>query len=66
MKLTGLVEEFDAEVGLGSITADDGRHYPFHCVEIADGTRTIDIGTTVEFDVLRKLGSYEAAHISPR
>ena len=30
--------------GLGVITTPDGGEFPFHCVEIADGTRTIDVG----------------------
>jgi CspA family cold shock protein len=61
--MTGTVVEFDADVGLGVIDAD-GVRYPFHCVEIADGSRDIGVGTDVTFDVLCKLGRYEAASIS--
>jgi CspA family cold shock protein len=47
----GTVTEFDEARGLGVVTADDGTTYPFHCTQIADGTRTIDVGATVRFDV---------------
>jgi CspA family cold shock protein len=61
----GSVTEFDEPRGLGAITDDTGNIFTFHCVEIADGTRSIAIGTTVRFDVLAKLGRYEAARIVP-
>ena len=61
----GTVAAFDEAEGLGEIAGDDGRTYPFHCIEIADGGRTIATGTTVTFDVLAKLGRYEAARITP-
>ena len=60
---TGIVTDFDREVGLGVIEAD-GRRYPFHCIEIADGSRDIAVGTAVSFDLLCKLGRYEAAAIT--
>ena len=40
----GIVAAFDAEQGLGTVCGDDGIEYPFHCIEIADGTRTIPAG----------------------
>ena len=58
----GSVVAFDAHVGLGTIVAD-GRRYPFHCIEIADGTRNIEVGTEVVFRELRKFGKIEAADI---
>jgi cold shock CspA family protein len=64
--LAGTVVGFDEYVGLGVIDAGDGHRYPFHCIEIADGTRTIEVGTVVDFVVLAKLGHYEAADIRPR
>ena len=64
--LSGTVIEFDAERGLGRIDAGDGRTFPFHCTQIADGTREIAVGIAVRFDVLAKLGRYEATAISPR
>ena len=59
----GTVTSFDKEVGLGEITRDDGWVLPFHCIVIADGSRDIAIGAEVEFDVLCKLGRYEADHV---
>jgi cold shock CspA family protein len=47
----GVVAEFDEHKGWGSVRADDGRDLFFHCTEIGDGTRTIAVGTEVEFDV---------------
>jgi CspA family cold shock protein len=59
----GVVSSFDEAVGLGSITGADGADYPFHCIEIADGSRSIEEGTDVSFDVLAKLGRFEAANV---
>jgi cold shock CspA family protein len=61
----GTVTAFDEARGLGVVTADDGTEHPFHCVEILDGTRTIALGTVVRFEVLARLGRYEAAQIVP-
>jgi cold shock CspA family protein len=63
--MTGVVTEFDEHAGLGVITDGSGSEYSFHCAEIADGTRTIEIGTNVEFDPLPKLGRVEAGRIAP-
>ena len=62
--LVGIVVGFDADVGLGEIDSS-GVTYPFHCVEIADGTRRIEVGTEVRFDVRAKLGRWEAAGLRP-
>lgn len=59
----GTVMSFDANVGLGSVAGIDGVSYPFHCIEIADGSRTIDVGAEVSFDLLAKLGRWEAANL---
>ncbi|TPW14884.1 MAG: hypothetical protein FD127_1139 [Acidimicrobiaceae bacterium] len=61
----GVVEQFDATVGLGEIRADDGSLVPFHCIAVADGSRTIEVGARVRFQFLAKLGRYEAASITP-
>jgi cold shock CspA family protein len=61
--VNGTVTAFDDPRGLGTITTGDGRIYPFHCTQIADGTRTIEVGQAVRFDVLPKLGRYEATLI---
>jgi CspA family cold shock protein len=65
--LSGIVVEFDAERGLGRIATADERHsFAFHCTQIADGTRSVAVGAAVRFDVLAKLGRYEATAISAR
>ena len=61
--MRGTVTSFDKVVGLGEITRDDGAVVPFHCIVIADGSRDIPVGTEVEFDVMGKLGRYEADHV---
>jgi CspA family cold shock protein len=60
----GTVREFDEFRGLGVVVADDGTSYPFHCTQIADGTRRVDVGAAVSF-TLRPggLGRWEAASI---
>jgi cold shock CspA family protein len=63
--MRGTVTAFDDPRGLGTITTDDGEAYSFHCTQIADGTRTIAVGTAVRFDLLPKLGRYEATAIEP-
>jgi cold shock CspA family protein len=62
----GRVIDFDDHVGLGHVEADNGAVHLFHCVEIADGTRTIDVGAEVEFDVMVKFGDDEAANLRLR
>jgi len=61
--MRGTVTTFDKVVGLGEITRDDGRVVPFHCIVIADGSRDIPVGADVEFDLMCKLGRYEADHV---
>ena len=62
----GRVSAFDERGGVGEISADDSTVYPFHCTEIADGTRTIDVGASVDFEVVAgRLGRWEAADIKP-
>ena len=61
----GRVVAFSSAVGLGWIETQSEGRYRFHCVEIADGSRTIDVGDEVTFDVIAKLGSWEAANLRP-
>ncbi len=62
----GWVEDFDAFVGLGTVRASDGRRFMFHCTRIADGSRSVETGAPVEFDVVAgQLGQWEAAAIRP-
>ena len=64
----GRVVEFDQHVGLG-VVEEDGegtRRYPFHCTEIAGGTRTIDVGTAVTFGLIAgRQGRWEAGRVAP-
>lgn len=56
---------FDAHCGSGTVRGE-GAEYPFHCTQIADGSRHIDVGTTVTFEVVPgHLGRWEAAAITP-
>ncbi len=61
----GVVISFDEYVGLGEVRTAAGVTHRFHCVEIADGTRTIEVGAPVEFDVLVKFDDEEAAQLRP-
>ena len=63
--MLGTVTAFDVDRGLGEILGDDAVVYPFHCTEIADGSRRIEEGAAVRFVVLAKLGRYEAGLIAP-
>jgi cold shock CspA family protein len=61
----GTVTAFDEPRGLGTITSVDGVERPFHCTAIADGTRAIDVGAKVSYEVVPgKLGRWEAADIT--
>ena len=62
----GKVVSFDAPRGLGVVVDDAGTDFPFHCTAIADGTRTIEPGTRVRFEVAPGLGRWEAAALEPR
>jgi cold shock CspA family protein len=63
--VNGTVTAFDEHKGYGVITAEDGTPYFLHCTQIADGTRTIEMGAAVAFDVLARLGRYEATAVRP-
>lgn len=64
--MQGTVTAFDEHRGIGELAGDDGATYSFHCTAIADGTRTIAVGATVEFAVVPgQLGRWEAAAIEP-
>lgn len=44
MLVEGVVEAFSDSRGDGFVIANSGARYYFHCVTIADGTRTIEVG----------------------
>ncbi|HET9077893.1 MAG TPA: hypothetical protein VFN68_13245 [Acidimicrobiales bacterium] len=63
--LTGRVVDYDEAVGLGTVEDAGGRRFGFHCTQIADGTRRIDAGTRVAFEVVAaRRGSWEAARLT--
>jgi cold shock CspA family protein len=63
---TGTVEAFDDAAGFGTVRADDGTAYFFHCTRIADGSRSIEAGVAVTFEVVAgHLGRWEAAAVRP-
>ncbi|MGI8662720.1 MAG: cold shock domain-containing protein [Acidimicrobiales bacterium] len=64
-ELTGSVTGFDDAAGLGVVTTEDEVDYPFHCTQIADGTRSIAVGTAVSFELEPRLGRWEAVGLEP-
>ncbi len=63
----GIVADFDEHVGLGTVTGDDGGTYPFHCTQIADGSRTIPVGAPVEYSLVAAHGGrWEAVQVRPQ
>ena len=57
---------FDPARGLGVVDDDDGTPYGFHATSIADGSRGIEVGTTVVFTVVPgHRGLYEARSLGP-
>jgi cold shock CspA family protein len=64
--MRGTVEAFDEDRGLGVVRAADGSAYPFHCTQIAGGSRTIATATEVDFEVSAgHLGRWEATSLRP-
>ena len=63
--MRGTVTAFDAHVGLGEITLTQGEVVMFHCAEIADGTRQINLGSEVECELITKFSRAEASAIRP-
>ena len=71
MTYVGIVTSFDEAVGLleASVPAGSGGgpgRFGFHCTQIADGSRTIEVGTKVTFALVAgRLGRWEAAEVTP-
>ena len=62
----GRVASFDPVRGLGAVADEDGSSYGFHATAIADGSRRIEVGTTVVFTVSPgHRGLYEARSLLP-
>ena len=49
--MIGKVTAYDSHVGLGTVEAETGEQYLFHCTQITDGTREIAVGEAVTFVV---------------
>jgi cold shock CspA family protein len=62
--MDGSVVAFDEPRGLGTIDAD-GTVYPFHCTALLDGTRAVEVGARVAFEVRPAgMGRWEATRIA--
>lgn len=59
----GRVVAFDANVGLGTVEADDGRRVRFHCTAIADGSRAVPVGARVRIEVGPGRGGHWEARV---
>ncbi|MGC8510621.1 MAG: hypothetical protein ACP5PB_07100, partial [Acidimicrobiales bacterium] len=65
--IDAVVEEFDAYRGVGVVRERGGERLFFHCVEIADGSRTIEPGTPVRARrAAGQRGDDEARVVTPR
>ena len=63
----GVVVSFDDHAGFGTVRGTDGREFFFHCTQLTDGSRTIDVGCEVRFEVVPgHLGRWEAARVEKR
>jgi cold shock CspA family protein len=45
------VVSFDYERGLGTVADEQGTQTPFHCTAIADGSRSIEVGASVCYEI---------------
>lgn len=48
---TGTVASYDQDAGLGIVEDGAGQRWMFHCTAIAGGSRSIDPGSAVSFEV---------------
>ena len=62
----GAVASF-ADDGWGVVLSDDGVEYPFHSTAITDGTRRIEPGAAVSFELRPgRQGRWEATAVRQR
>jgi cold shock CspA family protein len=63
----GTVATFDDPEGYGTVSATDpAGTWFFHCTAIADGSRFIEVGAPVTFEVVPgRLGRFEATDLRP-
>jgi cold shock CspA family protein len=60
----GVVVEFDDPAGYGIVRSADGEDFFFHCTALLDGTRRIEAGVDVTFEVVPgRRGQWEASKI---
>ena len=63
MEVVGFVDSFDGVRGLGTISSE-GATYAFHCVDIADGTRSIAVGAKIRAErSVGRLGHDEVVRV---
>ena len=68
--LKGRVVDFDEAAGMGMVEAEPQaggppRRHPFHCTQIADGSRSVAVGAEVTFHLIAgRLGSWEAGGVT--
>ena len=61
----GTVAGYDDAAGYGELVDAAGERWWFHCTAIADGTRTIEVGTRVTYDVVPgRRGQWEAQRVT--
>jgi cold shock CspA family protein len=60
--MNGVVASFNSHRGLGCIAAGD-QQYLFHCAEIVDLTREIEVGAQVSFVEVLRFGNLESSEI---
>jgi cold shock CspA family protein len=64
--IEGTVRSFDDHRGDGYFRSDDGRDFYFHCVNIRDGSRHIDVGVrALATRAVGRLGRDEVVDVSP-
>ncbi|MGB8196146.1 MAG: hypothetical protein WCF25_03975 [Acidimicrobiales bacterium] len=67
MEIHGRVEAFDVRRGDGRILSEDGVRFYFHCVDIADGSRSIELDELVRAErTVGHLGHDEARAVTKR
>jgi cold shock CspA family protein len=57
------VSSFEADRGVGTVTAEDGQSFFFHCSALVDGSREVEVGRAVLFVVRAAHGRLEATSV---
>ncbi|MDH3752819.1 MAG: cold shock domain-containing protein [Acidimicrobiia bacterium] len=62
----GVVATFDDDGGWGTIDTGEAGVVAFHCTAVAGGSRHVDVGVPVVFQVVPgRSGRWEAARVEP-